>query len=311
LINTIQSIPGTEFISLYAAYALGIIILLKIILWIKDDSRNYPAPPESEITPFEIAVLRNGSNLKAILHTILFSLWQNRLITIRDDGFAFTSPHMDKNQKQSDMERDILQYLTVPRKPDSIIKDPAVLEKLKILLAPVKENLIQKKLVFSDDMIKIFKKTFYVFLIVLLFPAIIKLFLGISRDKPVFFLVVLIIAATVFISSIYKNSTAYTSSGRKYLQELIKRYKQTIKDGKSAAVLPNGVDPVLIAAIFGAGALLAFPQCSLYAQTFNPGRAGSFGDGVSGGSCTSCSCGSGDGGGGDGGGGCGGCGGGD
>ncbi len=311
MIHTIQSIPGPEFIFLYAVYALGIIILLKIVLWIKDDSRNYPAPPESEITPFEIAVLRNGSNLKAILHTVLFSLWQNRLITIREDGFAFTSPHMDKNQKQSGLERDILQCLTVPRKPDSIIKDPAVLEKLKMLLAPVKENLIQKKLILNYEKAKEAKKTFLILLTVLLLPAVIKLFLGIWRDKPIFFLIILIVMAAIIITTIYKSNTAQTSSGRKYLQELIKRYKQTIKDGKTSAVLPNSVDPVLIAAIFGAGALLAFPQFSLYAQTFNPGRAGSFGDGVSGGSCTSCSSGSGDGGGGDGGGGCGGCGGGD
>ena len=306
MINAIQSIRGPEFIFIYVTYALGVIILLKIILWMKDDSRGYPAPPESEITPFEIAVLRNGSNLKAILHTVLFSLWQNKFITIREDGFAFVPPHIDKGRGLSDLEKDILEFLTVPRKPDSIIKDPAILEKLKILLAPVKENLIQKKLILSYEKAKEAKKTFFVFLSILLLPAVIKLFLGIWWNKPVVFLVTLIIMAAIFITIIYKNSTAQTSSGRKYLQELIKRYKQTIKDGKTSAVLPNGVDPVLIAAIFGAGALLAFPQFSLYAQTFNPGNAGSFGDGVSGGSCTSCSSG-----GGDSGGGCGGCGGGD
>jgi uncharacterized protein (TIGR04222 family) len=304
MIDAIGTMKGPDFLFFYFCYAVGTIILFRIVLRVTDDSRDRRPPSQTETDPFEIAVLRNGPNMEAIFHTILFDLWKKELIIISEDGLVYASPHADKGGNLTHIERDILRLLAAPKRPDAIIESPGIMERLKGLLVPVREGLVRKGLLLSAERIRRLKNIFWGFLLVLLFPAVIKIFFGISRDKPVFFLAIMMFAAVLFILFTYKKNLILTVLGRKYLQTLIKRYKAILLEGKKKAVLPGGIDPVLLAAIFGAGALVVFPQFNLYGETFHPGKAGTFSDGVSGGSCSSCS----GGGGGDGGGGCGGCG---
>lgn len=129
-------------------------------------------------------------------------------------------------------------------------------------------------------------------LVILCVVGVIKLMIGIFRDKPIGFLILLLIVtgvAAVWIA----NSLGYlTAHGKSALEELRNQYTPGRGDNTAMSV-----------ALFGSAALVGFPELSTLAREFEvtigAGSSSSDGSGCSSGCSSGC------------GGGCGGCGGGD
>lgn len=126
--------------------------------------------------------------------------------------------------------------------------------------------------------------------------GIAKIMIGISRDRPIAFLVILVIVTAVIAVALFFNRPERSVAGDAVLASLRQRHAHATR-------APRDSDIGLAVALAGT-AVLSGTAFAAYHEVRNP--PGSSGDGGSGGS----SCSSGDGGDGGGGGGCGGCGGG-
>lgn len=151
----------------------------------------------------------------------------------------------------------------------------------------------------------------FIILMVAAFGAL-KILIGILRDRPVFFLVVLCILTGVIAFLFFKSVPRLTGAGEKYLRNL-KRQKAALE--ATARTQPNllaGPDLALAMGLFGVGVLgmgygpMEDLKTAMRAQTTSGGSfssssdsSSSSGSGCSSSSCSSSSCG---------GGGCGGCG---
>ncbi|MCB1553934.1 MAG: TIGR04222 domain-containing membrane protein [Xanthomonadales bacterium] len=134
----------------------------------------------------------------------------------------------------------------------------------------------------------------------LLALGIVKIGIGISRDKPVAFLVMACIALLIVTLLFFFIRPKITPQGRKALSELRQQNAHAIRAPRP--------DDLAMAVALGGTLVLSDTALAAYHQARHAANGPSGGDSGSG--CTSCS-GGGDSGGGDGGGGCGGCGGGD
>ena len=118
-----------------------------------------------------------------------------------------------------------------------------------------------------------------------------KLFLEILRDRPVFFLALLLIASVIAVFVILKPSSNPTSLGRRYLKEMERHFgwlKKLVKNG----LMLEGIDPSLTIAIFGIGVLTGSTLYQSYQGVFSPvnqqGGGCGGGAGGCGGGCGGC-----------------------
>jgi uncharacterized protein (TIGR04222 family) len=147
--------------------------------------------------------------------------------------------------------------------------------------------------------------------------GVIKIFIGISRDRPVEFLVMLCLLSVIATVALFCRAPKKTRLGDSLLQEMKDRYGY-LSFGYPAHVTENSQEMMLSVGLFGTAALATGPQSQLTSAFELPSANKGFG--ISGGSNSGCgsnsncgggsSCGGGGGGCGGGGGGCGGCGGG-
>jgi hypothetical protein len=125
-----------------------------------------------------------------------------------------------------------------------------------------------------------------------------KLYLGITRGRPVLFLVALLTLSLIGLFRLVKPWAISTRLGRRYLWRLGEHFdwlKESVRSGR----IQEGIDPAFGAAIFGIGIV---GSSLLIGQFFSPSKPSwwSGPGGWSGGCGASAGCG---------GGGCGGCGG--
>jgi uncharacterized membrane protein YgcG len=132
-----------------------------------------------------------------------------------------------------------------------------------------------------------------------------KLFLGLTHNRPVDFLIAMLIAALIAMSIAIKPSAKLTSLGTAFLKRLEEHF-EWLKEAVKGKEKP-GIDPAYAFAIFGTTVLAGTLLYSSFSEAF-PGKTPG---GCGGGSCGGSGCSGGGGGSGCSGGGCGGCGGGD
>jgi uncharacterized protein (TIGR04222 family) len=314
MIETIRAISGPDFLFFYCVYALLLFVVFKVLIALTDDSRNYVPPPLNTEGPFEIAVLKNGSNSKAVLHTVLFSLWEKKILITESDGSVWAPASAAARQDLTAIERDTLHLFSTPQKPAAVINNPKNLKEFDLRLKPLRKHLVLQKLLLNETQIARRQKYFFLLLTIFLLPGLLKLFFGLSRYKPVAFLVIQLTVGMGILILMYKRHSFRTALGTASLKKLIQHNRSIMAEAKNTRQLPAGADPLLLAALFGAGALMIFPEFMVYGDTFHPSKA-DLRDSLTGG-CSGCSGAESSGGGGDGGGdgggsGCGGCGGGD
>lgn len=304
------SIPGPLFLLLYGAYLFGGLYLLR--RWVSSDGFDRsPLPPPNAYGPAELGVLRGG--VDGLAEVVLLDLFRRDLIYF-DSSESLARPLIRRTTKTPENLSPLLREahgwldaaVTVESFAVRLLRFSAYrdlcngLERLKLYRLRVEPGVRRVK---------------NGALFALAAPGWAKLILGLVRDKPVFFLVLMIVVGGIWgmiLSASVANSAGKpTARGRRLLDHLC-RNNHWLND-RSRQRYNSASDPLLQVALFGSVAIAGDMAYAGYRLAVNPlinktplGNGG--GDSYA--SSGTSDGGSSDGGGGCGGGGCGGCGGG-
>jgi uncharacterized protein (TIGR04222 family) len=278
---------GPEFLVFYFCFSLVIISAIAIL---RRRAEAGPAPKIDLGDPYLIAYLRGGEN--EALRVAVISL-VDRGMLVMDGEFIRRADHVTDNMVKHPVEYKALKRFWAPDKAASVFKD----DSLKSTLQPYRQKLEDAGLLPDSAADSARLTRFLIALTALGIVGVIKITMGISLDRPVSFLVVMMIAAIIIAAGC--SFPRLTDRGKTTLADIRNLYSGLRTRVNSFSPGSASAELAMFAAVFGVGALSA-TQFG-YARTLFPQASISS-------SCGS-SCGSSDGGGGCGGGGCGGCGG--
>jgi uncharacterized protein (TIGR04222 family) len=304
LLELLQPIPGPIFLVIFIIL-IAVCFAIGWLLLSLDGSMKYPTPEPTYFDPLSIAALRGGKD--AVLRTAIFSLWSRKLVEIKEvktptKGYLIKSVPSRKVYMYP-IEYEIYKFTKMSKKYSEIRDDPRLTLRLYGPLGDIDRELEEHHLKRSS---KHNIKTAGITIIMLSILLIIggsKLYLGITRDKPVGCLITLLLVALIGLPIGFMLRKRQTKLGTQYLRELEDHFSWL---GNRIRVnqVPEGVDPAYYIAIYGLENLFGTTFLETIRDALTIPKPVS-----SGGSCFSCSsCASCGGCGGCGGGGCGGCG---
>ncbi|MBI5485107.1 MAG: TIGR04222 domain-containing membrane protein [Deltaproteobacteria bacterium] len=322
MLELLRSIPGPQFLILFPLLVIAGIAIGR--MQINNGRSGLRMPELSEFSPSSIACLRGGWEL--VLKTAVFSLWQRGVIELVNDTGSetektrqlFGTVTIQIKSKQASrylfrradgaslpaerIEMAVWRFLETERKPEDFFKAATLQSFVETHVRQSQTELERSGLLRSADQHSNAWLTYLAVLVAVEGIGITKLLLGLSHDKPVAFLAIMMVVAFLAVSIALNPSTKLTPLGKAFLKKLEEHFgwlKDAVKDKEAP-----GIDPAYAFAIFGttvlAGTLLYAPFSEAFPArtTGGCGGSGCGGSGCGGGGC------SGDGG-------CGGCGGGD
>lgn len=289
-------IPGKTYLAIYAALALTSIAMG----WFTtlDDSTRYKEPSPTKFDAITIACL---IGLPHVIRTVIFGLWSRNMVRFEgDERNPTVIATVGPEQGQNNIEKRLLHFLRQSHNPLVLFSNTHLRKELNEDLEPNRQALLRAHLLLDPDEKKRLVKTFWLLFLVLLAAMLAKLIWGVSRHKPVGFLILEFIVAFILLLVLLRPWKITTRLGKSYLKTL-KKHFEWVKKELDGGKIPAGMDPSLALAVFGAGMFSKIPEFDAFHRTFH--RSSTSDSSACGG------CGYGSDGGSDGGGGCGGCGG--
>jgi uncharacterized protein (TIGR04222 family) len=302
MFDLLIQIPGPNFLIHFSIFSTVCIALGWFWLRLSDSSTSYSLPALTRFSPFEIAALRDGR--KGVIQTALFSLWHKGDLSVAGKGrtAVIHRNNFERSTPLNPIEETVYQFTSMfSRDPTYFFRNKSLHKAVDIQLKSINRTLEGAHLKKTEAALTsaLIIRSLVLFLI--LGIGLTKLFFGFYYDKPILFLVILLIIFTFIVFRVLKP-TLTTRLGRRYLKKLNDHFAW-VKSAPS-----DKLDPTLTIAIFGVTALASFTEFSSFEQAFAGTAApGSASSGGCGGGCGGDSSS----GGGGCGGGCGGCGGGD
>ena len=280
-------LPGPQFLVLYLVVGIAVLVWLRRAAFGTRDEGPRRRPDLSD--PYLIAYLRGGANEAARVACV--SLVDRGLLELGANDTLRATAHAQG--LRTPLEQKLADVFRTTSAAPGLFAEPG----LRASCQRYDETLTELGLLPDAATVAARRGRLALALLVLVGLAAAKLYVGVSRGRPIGFLVVLAILLTVIAVKIHQPRQ--TGRGQALLADrrlLFKRLKE-----RAGSLRPGGApgDTALLAAVFGLGALPAagFP----WARRIFP-RASNHSGSSCGASCGS-SCGGG-------GGGCGGCGGG-
>ena len=292
MLEFIKSIPGPDFLLIYPVFC----VICFFVAWYfaSDNSLKYNLPKLTRFNPVTIAYL---DGVIPMLHAVIFGLWSRGLITLKEENNVPTLTTVGSAKEASgEIERELLSFFKSPKKLGDIKE---IKSKVENILEPAYQDMQKAHLARTKSEMAYAHNIFMVAFAAVLGLGGIKLFLGISNDKPVAFLVIFMIIVGIFlIIKLVKSGKLHSNLGKKY-QKAQQKHFEWVKDKVKNGKIPEGIDPAIPIALFGTSVLAgAFAFDAFYRPIRNT-HSGSDGGGGCGGGCGGGGCG----------GGCGGCGG--
>ncbi|MCC6501886.1 MAG: TIGR04222 domain-containing membrane protein [Deltaproteobacteria bacterium] len=297
MVEFIKQIPGPVFIWLFLVFSLICIVLMRFLTDADGTASRAPVV-EAGLDAVAVAVLQGGAD--SVIRSRVFSLMSRGLVAIENEKKKMRIHAVSgaRNGGLSALDAEIMAFLSIERTPEALFTDKDFRARIEAHLADVRAGLELRHLVKGKVQQERAVR------IALLFGALIaafgglKLYLGVMRAKPIVFLVISLLVSEVIVFLIFRKRKYLTRLGRVYLKNLRERFNWT----KKRRTLPQGVDPALLVALFGAGHVYVSSLYPQYTEAFKRNAAGGSGcsGGCGGGSSSD---------GGSSGGGCGGCGG--
>jgi uncharacterized protein (TIGR04222 family) len=291
MIDKLISIPGPIFLIVFAIFAF-IVIYLAWKYSKSDYTKNLELPEPTKLSPLNIAILRRG--IKGAIITSIFNLWRIKAIDItqnKKNVFIKQKRHFEGELNK--LERSIYNFSSQPRFYKHLYKKSA-LKKLENILKPNKTLLQELKLAPDIAIINRHWRAAFLGLVLLLVLGGTKLYFGVIREKPVAFLVLLLISSIIVLFSVIKPNRVKTSAlGNRFLEVSDKRFEWLKKKESDKDLLKD--DNLLYGiALFG---ISSFAGTGLGSVLENPilieSSANTIGHGCSGGGSCSGGCSSG------------------
>ncbi|OFY96624.1 MAG: hypothetical protein A2309_05735 [Bacteroidetes bacterium RIFOXYB2_FULL_35_7] len=304
MFELIHQIQGPQFLLIFLTAIFVSYILYRVYLKTSDALREDVYSPSKQINPYELAVLKGKGNVPHFLKTILISLYDKKLIVLREDGTIIKTENSDCN-KLTEGEKVVLRFFNPGQKAQDVFKDAGIKATLRNEIEKHKESLSMQNLLKPTSMLSKQRLVWILFWSLLMIFGIIKFSMGLNYDKPVLFLLILLLFA--FFLYLFSFPRRISKNGKMFMRGLAEKFSDVKNAKPNEATLPSGMDPVMVGALFGMGALFMFPEYSALEKQY-PNQTSNYSGctscSTSSGGCSSCSGGDG------GGGGCGGCGGG-
>ena len=295
---------GPEFLLFYFCFSLAVIGAI-ILLRRRAESGGSPRIDLGD--PYLIAYLRGGED--EALRVAVVSL-VDRGMLVADGRLIRRADHVTVDMASRPIERAVLELFITADNGASVLKD----KNLKHVFQPYQDTLERAGLLPDGATRGARLKRLMLGLAALGIVGVIKIQIGLSLERPVGFLVVMMIVAIVIAAAV--SFPRLTARGKATLEDITNLDSGLRTQINSYGAGGASAELAMYAAVFGVAALAATPFAYAedlfrrkYSKTF---ASSSCGTSVSS-SCGSSdggssSCGSSDGGGGCGGGGCGGCG---
>jgi len=296
---------GPQFLGFYAMF----LVAAFIVAWVWKHALNQPAaapePPELDLDPYQTAMLEGPD---AAVRGAVVALVHGGSLRCEDDELRVAAPLPGGAMH---LERAV--YRSVDEQRSSL---GGLREDVEGELRRLEKSLRERGFLRTPEQDERYKSHPWLFFLVALGLGVAKVMVGVSRDRPVGYLVGLLFVAFVVGLSLRLFHSRRTRRGERALALLRLRHEALLHsasaEGSAGAMRPREL--ALAAGLFGVGvlSLVHFPALRDYLMPVSPSTGGGSGGGDSGwsgdsSSSDSSSCGGGDSGGG---GGCGGCGGG-
>lgn len=270
---------GPEFLWFYIklvalAAAVSVLVPLGIFLASPTQGQEFP-----ELTPQEIGYIRDGRR-GAVLATIA-KLQGDGVIASNDDGKLIVTAA--ETGRDNSLSYSVYRAIAEGKSPSNT---RAVLDACRV----IEQRLVSRKLFLSPTEIGAMQLVPLLSVILVLLFGVMKVGIGISRGRPVIFLVFIMIAVAIAGISWLSKLPRHSRAGRAHLRQLRLKFERL-------SIAPKREELALAAAMFGPGVLLS-SALAAYARTQLPTVRG---DSAGGSSCGTGGCGSSCGGG------CGGC----
>jgi len=281
----IQQIPGPVFLLIYLVVA---IVAIYFGAKASDKTGTQVLPDINALRPYETAYLRGG--YVVLIQTIIYSLWKQELLKQTEDG---SNKYVAvKNATSSDpMERLILDIAKEPLGYTAFL-GREVKSKIAELFQKSLQKLEGMQLIYSDFEIQRRKSIRNKVLLFLVALGGIKIYMGLSNDKPVLFLVfMVIIAVLVTFKFISVNLAGATKLGKQYLKSLEDKYNWA-RNSESYQEQPgySMLDMALMTgAIYGMSSMMDAPFHQEMNSTTGT-ETSDFSSSCSGSSCSGSSC---------------------
>lgn len=307
IIEFLRNIQGKDFLVYYAILTVIVIITVKLILVNmekKEDNENVRV----ETNPLTIMLLGNHSNIEyKIVEQQIFKLWKKGYIDIEQEKYGPTFRQVVNSDIKRFSEFDIAIWnkIAEPQTIRSIRDDETVKLEIKKIIEEGNAK-IDKEILYKNPKFyrlqRIIRESVFVLLISIGFT---KFMLGLTYQKPVLFLIILLVLAVILYYGIN-----YISELKKSTQKELKKIEEKYYNHQKNENISED-DYTMMLCLFGTSSLSAHPETVVFgaaiAASYATSSASSTGcSGCSGGGA---SCGGGGCGGGGCGGGCGGCGG--
>jgi uncharacterized protein (TIGR04222 family) len=292
------NLSGPDFLVFYIFFSA---VVLGAAWYSRRQAESGPTPRMDISDPYLIACLRSGET-EALRLAVLALI--DRGLLIANNTWIERAAHATPKDTHYAIEAAVLRGVVTRTSVESILSDVW----LKRECRPYRERLEAEGLLPNESTKSQRRRRFLLASMALAGVGLIKIAIGLSRDRPVVFLFILMIAAVVVLAA--TSFSRLTARGRQVIDEIGAIYGG-LKD--RASDIHRGSDTsemLMLEAVFGDTA--PAPTEYAFAWTMFPQDASSSGGGDSssgGGGGDSSSGGGGCGGGGCGGGGCGGCGG--
>jgi len=291
-------LPGPQFLLFYLLLSL---FILAVVWLLRRNAEAGPPPQLNLADPYLVAYLRAGE-AETMRLAVVSLIERDMLATNGTQLLRKSKPGPKVNANP--LEHAVLSKFSQPGEAASIYKDAS----LKAVCQQYRQQLEQVGLL-PDNSTKA-ARWLRMSVAVLFLGGVgaVKVMIGLSRERPVAFLVILMIL--VLIALIATSFPRLTERGKEFLEDARTLYGG-LRD--QAAVMQSGAatpEVLMLAAVFGVGVLSTsafgytrqlFPQATSSSSSSSSSCGSSCSSSDSGGSSCGSSCG--------GGGGCGGCGG--
>lgn len=290
MLEYLKSIPGPEFLLMYIGYAICIVILIKMSLFLVRITLGNSKMTFEDLTPLEVIVLKDKKGYKNIIKYYLYRLWKNKDILLEGEGrnSYFKTNEDSKYMGNDEIEYEILNHYAKGDTPDSIMYSQPLIKKVEMLAQKIIKRLEEKKYIKNNAEIFKEKIIFRIGVLLLTIPAVVKICLGISRGKPVSNLVFFYIASIVVYLVVNKINYR-TPNAEAKIRELKSKYSHT------SFSKTTDEDFEYSMCLYGANSLVNYPETILFGSILIEQSRRSYSN-TSGGGCSSDSGSSSDGG---------------
>jgi len=189
-----------------------------------DSTKTLEIPDPSEISPLDLALLKKG--IKGAIIVSIFNLWRYKKVEIIKTKYSVLIKQVSDNAiGLNKLENIILQSTGKPKIIRYFFTNKSI-STLQKVLQPNKEKLEDLKLL-ADNKTKVRYTIISILaLITMLSLGVTKMYLGIINDKPIIFLIILIVISIVsFILIIQPHKTEHTNLGSRLISSSKERFE--------------------------------------------------------------------------------------